>query len=112
MEPYWWLGSQQKGPALLREFPNLEIFTLVIRTSRTARKYQDMMDIEAAKKYTIRVIEIERGQYPEWRVPKINFNWKKDQVDWNMYSIAESLLPENQIETAPLYSWAFNEKYL
>jgi hypothetical protein len=90
MEPYWWPGSQQQGPTLLREFPHLEIFTLIIRTLTTTREDEDMAVVETAKAYTKRVIEVEQGRYPVWRVPMIAFDWKKDQIDWNSYSIGES----------------------
>jgi hypothetical protein len=49
-----------------------------------------MLVVKTAKEYTTRVIEIERGQYPGWRVPMIEFNLKKDPIDWNAYSIGES----------------------
>jgi hypothetical protein len=103
MPLYWWLSSQLQGPTLLRKFPHLEVFTLVIRTSKTTQEDQDIAAVETAKEYTARVIEIERGRYPEWRMPRIRFDWMKDQI-WNVYSMAESLLPENQNETGLLYS--------
>ena len=62
----------------------------MIRTSKTTHKNQDMVVVKTAKEYTTRVIEIERGRYPGWRVPMIEFNLKKDQIDWNAYSMGES----------------------
>jgi hypothetical protein len=90
MQPYWWLGSQQQGPTFLLQFPHLKIFTLMIRTSKTTHEDQDIVVVETAKAYTLRVIEIERGLYPEWRVPMIEFDWKKDQRDWGAYCTGES----------------------
>ena len=89
-EPYWWHGSQQQGPTLLRQFPHLEIFTLVMRTLKTTHEDQDMVDMEEAKRYTMRVIESEQARYPEWRVPMIKFYLKKDQIDWSAYSMGGS----------------------
>ena len=107
MEPYWWLGSQQQGATLLRSFPRLKIFTLMIRIPKSGQENgkQETMLMGMVKRYTIAVVEIERSRYPEWRVPKIRFHWKKDKIDWAVHSVAESLLPENRSDTRHLYSW-------
>jgi hypothetical protein len=104
--PYWWLNPQLQGPAFLRQFPRLEIFTLVMRTPKFTDGDEDIERVETAKGYVTRVMEIERGLYPEWHAPLIQFKWKKNQIDWNITSMSKSLLPENQNETRNLYSWA------
>lgn len=108
MEPYWWPGRQQQGAALLRSFPRLEIFTLVVRIPKSAQQNskEELMLIGTAKRHTTAVVEIERGRYPEWRAPAIRFHCKKDRIDWTIHSIAESLLPENRSDTRHLYSWS------
>ncbi|KAH8653960.1 hypothetical protein BGZ60DRAFT_533054 [Tricladium varicosporioides] len=107
MEPYWWRGSHQAGPTLLRSFPRLKTFALVVTISK--RTWEDgetktIMDI--VKRHIAERFEIEQSQHPEWRMPIVNFHCRKDKVDWSIRSIAKSLLPENRSDTRLLYDWA------
>jgi hypothetical protein len=82
VEPYWWRGSQQVGPAFIRSFPRLETFTLVVIISRWA--WQDgekEMLVAIVKKHTAAQFEIEQSLHPEWRMPIINFHRRKDSID-------------------------------
>ncbi|CZR52139.1 uncharacterized protein PAC_02016 [Phialocephala subalpina] len=107
LEPHWWLGSQQEGPTLLRSFPRLKTFTLVVSISKLAQEdgEKEMMLMDIVKRHTVAKMEVERSRHPEWRMPIVKFHWKKDYRDWNIHSIAESLLPENQRDTQLLYDW-------
>jgi hypothetical protein len=107
MEPYWWRGAQQEGPTLLRSFPRLETFTLVVTISTWAwedGEAETLKDI--AKMHTLGRFVIEQSRYPEWRVPMTSFHCKKEKVNWSIRSIAKSLLPENRSDTQMLYDWA------
>jgi hypothetical protein len=106
MQPFWWRGAKQEGPALLRRFSHLEIFTLVIRHSKIAHKEVDMEVVKEAREHTLAAVKIEKERHSEWRVPAIKFDWGKDFTDFSIHTIAESLKPENQDETRLLYSWA------
>jgi hypothetical protein len=58
------------------------------------------------KKHIAAKLKIKQNLHPEWRMPTINFHCRKDSIDWNIYSIARSLLPENRSDTQLLYNWA------
>ena len=106
MEPYWCRGSQA-GPPLLRSFPRLETFTLVVTISKLA--WQDGEQetlLEIVKRHITSQFSVEQSQHPGWRVPLTKFHCRKDNVDWRIRSIAKSLLPEIRSGTRLLYSWA------
>ena len=105
MEPYWWRGSQQEGPNLIRSFPRLETFTLVVTSSNWDDSGEDIL-MEVAKKHTMAQLQAEQGRYPEWRMPKVHFHYRKSKINWGIRSIAKSLLPENRSDTELLYEWA------
>jgi hypothetical protein len=106
LEPYWWSGSQQAGPALLRSFPHLEAFTLVIRIPRWAWKDREKGELMFnAKRYVEAQIESEQSLHSDWRRPTIHFQYRKC-IDWSIHSVADSLLPENRADTRLLYDWA------
>ena len=107
MEPYWWHGAQQEGPTLLRSFPRLEAFTLIVSISTWAwedGEAETVMDI--AKRHTMARFGIEKGLHPDWCMPVTSFHCRKEKVDWSIRSIARSLLPENRGDTQMLYDWA------
>jgi hypothetical protein len=103
MEPYWWLGSQQEGPTLLRSFPHLERFTLVVTISKLAWEKEILMEI--VKNHTAAQMQMEQSRYPKWQMPVIYFHCGKESRDWSLRSIAKSLLPENRSDTRLLYDW-------
>ena len=107
MEPYWWQGSHQAGPPLLRSFPRLETFTLVVTISKLAwedGEKETLLDI--VKRQIASQFLVEQTRHPEWRVPLLNFHCRKDSVYWNIRSISKSLLPENRSDTRMIYDWA------
>ena len=82
LEPYWWPGSHQEGPTLLRSFPNLEVFTLIIIVSKWALnngKKKTLM--EMVKKHTVEEFQTEQSLYPEWRMPIVKFHCGEDGID-------------------------------
>ena len=97
-----------EGAHLLRSFHRLEKFTLMIRIPKGGQENgkEEGNLLETAKRHTMLAIEVERVQHPEWHIPMIRFDWKKDRIDWSIHSIADSLLPENQSDIGLLYSWA------
>jgi hypothetical protein len=107
MEPYWWRGSHQAGPPLLRSCPRLETFTLVVTISKLAwedGEKETLVDI--VKRHIASQFSVEQSRHPEWRVPLTNFHCKKDNVDWSIRSISKSLLLEHCSDTRLLYDWA------
>lgn len=103
-QPYWWVGSQQ-GPALLRSFPRLETFTLVVVIPRFASEDDEEELMETARRHTTAVMEAEQREFPNWRSPEIRFHKKKANIELG----GESLLPENSYNTGfvyDLYDWA------
>jgi hypothetical protein len=107
MEPYWWRGSQQEGPALLRSFPYLERFTLVVTISKWAwDDGEKEILMEIVKNHTAAQMQMEQNRYPEWQMPVIYFHGRKERRDWSICSIAKSLLAEHHSDTRLLYDWA------
>jgi hypothetical protein len=105
MQPYWWRDSQQEGPTLLRSFPRLETFTLVVTTWASADGGKETL-LDIVMTHTAVQLEIEHSRHPEWRMPMIYFHSRRDKIDWGIRSIAKSLLPENCSDTQLLYDWA------
>jgi hypothetical protein len=107
MEPYWWRGSQQEGATLLRSFPHLERFTLVVTISKLAwDDGEKEILMEIIKNHTAAEMQMEQSRYPEWQMPLIYFHCRKERRDWSIRSMAKSLLPENRSDTQLLYDWA------
>jgi len=98
MEPYWWRGSHQAGPILLRSLPRLEIFTLVVTISKLAwedGEKETLVDI--VKRHIATQFSVEQTRHPEWRLPLTNFHCRKDSADWSIRSLSKSLLPDTRL---------------
>jgi hypothetical protein len=91
MPPYWWFGPQN-GPKLLRCFPRLQEFILVIPEGF----------VEEIKERTLAELEAEKSRCPEWQMPMITFREDNMEafVQWLRF-----LFPEHQRRHL-LYEWA------
>jgi hypothetical protein len=79
-ELYWWSGSQS-GPSLLRLFPCLQIFTLVIQVAAISENQESNLRImETAKGHVEKLLEKEQVLYPKWHKPEIRYTL--GGVDW------------------------------
>jgi hypothetical protein len=107
LEPYWWLGSHHEGTALLRSFPRLETFQLVVMISKwTWDDGEKEIFMEIAKYRTAEKLRVEQIRDPTWNMPMIGFCYRKNKIDWTIRSVAKGLLHENHSETRWLYEWA------
>jgi hypothetical protein len=89
LRPYWWTGSRD-GPALLRSFPRLEAFTLIVvimkRPQQDPGKDMTRMELskcwmELAKSSVREQLGYEHNLHPEWHIPEVRYQFGGGSVD-------------------------------